>query len=112
VNTDLDTGTVGDVAALLEQVRRQQAEIERIQRGIETMEVTGGSRGNEVQVTMRGNGQVADVAIDPDALRDHDAQELGEIVMEAVNDGLRRVAEATSARFRPVIEAASRVEGF
>jgi nucleoid-associated protein EbfC len=101
-----------DVAKLMERVREQQLEVERIQRGIEAMEITGGSRHDEVQVTVHGNGQVASVAIDADALRQYDADELGDIVVEAVNDALRRLAEASSARFRPFIEAASRVEAF
>lgn len=100
-------GTPGDVAALLEQVRRQQEEIQQIQRGIESMEVTGGSRRGEVRVTVRGSGQLTNVTIEPGALSDYDAGQLGEFVTEAVNDGLRKVAEASSARFRPVIEAAS-----
>jgi DNA-binding YbaB/EbfC family protein len=111
VNSGLGSGSVGDVAALIERVRQQQEEIERIQRGVEAIEVTGGSRHDEVRVTVRGNGQVTSVAIDPDALLDYGADELGEMVMAAVNDGLRKMAEASSARFRPVVEAAARVEG-
>jgi nucleoid-associated protein EbfC len=100
--------SIPDVAKLMEQVRQQQQEVERIQRGVEAMEITGGSRHDEVQVTVRGNGQLTSVAIDPDALRQYDADELGQIVVEAVNEALRRLAEASSARFRPLIEAASR----
>ena len=101
----------GDVAALLERVRGQRDEIERIQRGVAAMEVTGRSRHDVVRVTVRGSGQLSNVTIDPDALSDYDADELGEIVMEAVNDGLRKVAEASRAKFQPVIEAASKAEG-
>jgi hypothetical protein len=100
---------IPDVAELLERVRQQQAEIERIQRGVEAMEVTGGSRHGEVRVTVRGNGQVTSVIIDPDALAQYDVHQLGDLIMEAVNDTLPRAAEATSARFRPFIEAASKV---
>lgn len=112
VDADLELPEIPDVNALLERVRKQQEEVQRIQRGVEAMEVTGASRHNEVQVTVRGNGQVTNVTIDPDALSEHDADQLGDIVKEAVNDGLRKVAEASSARFRPFIEAASRVEQF
>ena len=106
-NTSIST----DVNALLESIHAQQANIERIQRELEATEVVGASRDDEVRVTVRGNGQVTDVAIDEDALRRADAHELGELVKEAVNDGLRRVAEAGSAKFRPVIDAASPAAG-
>jgi DNA-binding YbaB/EbfC family protein len=110
VNSDFGTETVGDVAALMERVQRQQQEIEAIQRGLEAMEVTGASRRDEVRVTVRGSGQVTHVRIDPDALTDNDADQLGDLVKDAVNDGLRKVAEASAARFKPVMEAASQVE--
>jgi nucleoid-associated protein EbfC len=96
-----------DVSKLMERVRQQQEEVRRIQRGVEAMEITGGSRDREVQVTVRGTGQVTRVTIDPDAMQDYNASDLGDIVMEAVNDALRKVAEASSARFQPLIEAAS-----
>ena len=96
-----------NVNALMERIHNQQADIERIQREIEVMEVVGASRDDEVRVTIRGNGQVVGIDIDPDAHRRNDAHELGELVKEAVNDALRKVAEAGSARFQPVIEAAA-----
>lgn len=100
-----------NVNALMERIRDQQSDIERIQRELEVMEVVGASRDDEVRVTVRGNGQVVAVDIDESALRENDAYELGQLVKEAVNDGLRRVAEAGSAKFRPMIDAAESAPG-
>jgi DNA-binding YbaB/EbfC family protein len=100
-----------NVNALMERIRDQQADIERIQRELEVMEVVGASRDDEVRVTVRGNGQVVAVDIDDSALRENDAYELGQLVKEAVNDGLRRVAEAGSAKFKPMIDAAESAPG-
>ena len=47
-----------NVNALMERIQSQQADIERIQRELEVMEVVGASRDDEVRVTVRGNGQV------------------------------------------------------
>jgi DNA-binding YbaB/EbfC family protein len=96
-----------NVNALMERIRSQQADIERIQRELEATEVVGASRDDEVRVTVRGNGQVVGVDIDADALRHNDAHELGELVKEAVNEALHKVAEASSARFQPMIQAAA-----
>ncbi|GAA2040985.1 hypothetical protein GCM10009839_49140 [Catenulispora yoronensis] len=106
----IDTAT--NVEALMERIRGQQADIERIQRELEATEVVGASRDDEIRVTARGNGQVVGVDIHDEALRRNDAHELGELVKEAVNDALRKVAEAGSARFQPVIEAAAPGAGF
>lgn len=95
-----------DLDALLDQVRRQQEQVAAVQAGIEAMEVRGASRGDEVSVTLRGNGQFTDVTFHGDVLRRYGAQELGDIVLEAVNDGLARLAEATRARFEPFVEQA------
>ncbi|MBS2540014.1 YbaB/EbfC family nucleoid-associated protein [Catenulispora sp. NF23] len=100
-----------NVNALMERIRDQQADIERIQRELEVMEVVGASREDEVRVTVRGNGQVIGVDIDEQAMRENDAYELGELVKEAVNDGLRRVAETGSRKFQPMIDAAQAAPG-
>jgi len=46
------------------------------------------------------------------AAEDTEREKAQTLVLEAVNDGLRKMAEATSARFAPVIEAAGRMERF
>ena len=92
-----------DIDGLLEQVRQQQEDVARIQRSVEAMEVKGASRGNEVSVTLRGSGRFTEIAIDPEAQRRFDAENLGGLVLEAVNDGLTKLAEATRARFAPIL---------
>ena len=99
-----------DVAGLLERVRQQTDQVQRIQRAVEAMQVKGSSRNGEVTTTVQGTGRFVEISIDPETVSRYNARDLGDIVLEAVNDGLRKLAEASSARFAPVIEAASRVE--
>ncbi|MGV9294163.1 MULTISPECIES: YbaB/EbfC family nucleoid-associated protein [Amycolatopsis] len=96
---------VPDMDDLLAQVRKQTEEVQRIQRTVEAMEVKAASRQNEVTVTLRGDGRFTSVDIDQRAIREFDARTLSEIVLEAVNAGLQKLAEASSAKFAPVIEA-------
>ncbi|MBB1160160.1 MULTISPECIES: YbaB/EbfC family nucleoid-associated protein [Amycolatopsis] len=96
---------VPDMDELLAQVRKQTEEVQRIQRTVEAMEVKAASRQNEVTVTLRGDGRFTSVDIDQRAIREYDARTLSEIVLEAVNAGLQKLAEASSAKFAPVIEA-------
>jgi DNA-binding YbaB/EbfC family protein len=102
------SGQPDDVAALMERARRRQEEIQRLHRSVQAMEVTGSSRHDEVRVTVRGDRQITDVSIDADAISEYDADELGDIVKEALNDGMWRLVEASAAQFRPIIEAAER----
>jgi nucleoid-associated protein EbfC len=99
-----------DVAGLLAKVQAQQDEVMRIQKSVEAMQVKGRSRNNEVEVTVQGTGRFTEVSIDQETIRRFDHHELGDIVLEAVNDGLQKLAAASSARFAPMIEAASRIE--
>ena len=99
-----------DVDGLLEKVRRQTDQVQRIQRSVAAMTVNGTSRNGEVTVTVQGTGRFTEISIDPDTVRRYSARDLGDIVLEAVNDGLHKLAEASSARFAPVIEAAARID--
>ncbi|HEX4705996.1 MAG TPA: YbaB/EbfC family nucleoid-associated protein [Pseudonocardiaceae bacterium] len=107
MNPEMDV----DVAGLLDRVRQQTDQVQRIQRSVEAMLVKGSSRNSEVTVTVQGTGRFTEITIDPETMRRFNARDLGDIVLEAVNDGLRKLAEASSARFAPVIEAANRIEG-
>jgi hypothetical protein len=105
-----DPYAVPDMDDLLAQVRRQTDEVQRIQRSVEAMEVKAASRQNEVNVVLRGDGRFTSIDIDPRAIREYDARNLSEIVLEAVNAGLQKLAEASSAKFAPVIEASRSVQ--
>lgn len=95
-----------EIDDLLARVREQQAEVERIQKSVTELEITGYSRNNEVTVTLRGSGRFTEISIDEDVARRLDAASLGDIVLEAVNDGLKRLGEASTAKFKPVLDAA------
>ncbi len=104
-----DPYAVPDMDELLSQVRKQTEEVQRIQRTVEAMEIKAHSRQNEVTVTLRGDGRFTSIDIDPRAIREFDARNLSEIVLEAVNAGLQKLAETSSAKFAPVIAAAKNV---
>jgi DNA-binding protein YbaB len=52
-----------------------------------------------VRVTIRGTGLVVDVTIDPEAVRYYDAETLGGLVLEAINDGMRRAVVSARDKF-------------
>ncbi|HKN55350.1 MAG TPA: YbaB/EbfC family nucleoid-associated protein [Amycolatopsis sp.] len=93
-----------DLDALLAQVRRQTEDVLRIQRAVEAMEVKAASRHNEVSVVVRGDGRFTAIDIDPRAIREYDPRALSALVLEAVNAGLRRLAEASSVKFESVVK--------
>jgi nucleoid-associated protein EbfC len=101
---DIDVSV--DIADIMERIQEQQDAVERVQRDVEIMRVDGYSRSNEVTATIQGTGRFTAIDIDPDTIRRYDPYDLGAIVLEAVNDAVTRLAEATSALYAPVLEAA------
>ena len=91
------------VDELMARIHQQVQHIEEVQRSVERMEVVGHSRQGEATATLTGTGQFIEVSIDPRAMRRYDADSVGALVLEAVNDGLRRLAEASSEKFAPII---------
>ncbi|HZM74254.1 MAG TPA: YbaB/EbfC family nucleoid-associated protein [Candidatus Limnocylindrales bacterium] len=91
---------------LLAKMEAQQRRAEEMQREIQTMEITGKSRNGEVTATLKGGGQFTAVKIDPRVIQRYGPDSVGMLVVEAVNDGLRRAAEASMARFEPLIAEA------
>jgi DNA-binding protein YbaB len=94
------------VADIMARIQEQQDAVERVQHDVEIMRVDGYSRSNEVTATVQGTGRFTEISIDPDAIRRYDPYDLGAIVLEAVNDAMARLSEATAALYAPVLEAA------
>jgi DNA-binding protein YbaB len=107
----MDSGgyTDPEVAEMVEHLTRQQDEIAQVQKSVEAMMIKGSTRGREVVATMRGTGDLAEVSIDPAALRRYDAHDVGTLVTEAVNDARRRLAKASEERFAPFLAVADRL---
>jgi nucleoid-associated protein EbfC len=82
-----------NVNQMMAQVQQMQREMELAQQELaqEVVEATAG--GGAVRVKMSGDLQVREVRIDPAALDPEDAEILGEMVLTAMNDALRKAQE-------------------
>jgi DNA-binding protein YbaB len=90
------------VEELMAKVQEQQERVFEIQRAVEQLEITAFTANSEVTVKLRGNGRFTEVVVDPRAMR-YDAETLGALVVEAVNSGLTKLAEATKKKFEPIM---------
>ncbi|MBI4944301.1 MAG: YbaB/EbfC family nucleoid-associated protein [Actinobacteria bacterium] len=91
------------LAAMVQQAQVQAQQIQDVQREIGVSTVTGRAGNGMVNVTVRGTGQITDISIDPDAVRYYDAGTLGAVVLEAVNDGVRRAVTLARDRYAEVM---------
>ena len=82
-----------NIGQLMRQAQQLQANMQKAQEQLGSVEVTGESGGGMVKVTMNGRHEVRRVEIDP-AVAGSDREMLEDLVAAACNDATRRVGEA------------------
>jgi len=88
-----------------DEIEWQRKRIEEIERAVMAMEVTGRSRRGEVTAVIKGTGQFTKLKIDPRLAGKHSLEAISSLVLEAVNDGVRQLNEATRKRFEPLVSS-------
>ena len=92
-----------EIEQLLADLNAHQERVFAQQRALEATEFTVSVADGDVLVRLLGTGQLAEVRIDPPAMRRYDAEELGTLIVEAVNSGTARVLQAGRERFAPLL---------
>ena len=87
-----------DMNDMMQQAQRMQLELARAQDEIREMTSTATSGGGMVKVAAAGDGTVKSIEINPEAIDPSDPEMLQDMVLVAVNEALRGVAEAGEAR--------------
>jgi DNA-binding YbaB/EbfC family protein len=83
----------GDVQRMMKQFRKFQEDMERLQEEVGRRTVEASAGGGAVRVTCSGKGELVSVAIDPAAVDPADVEMLQDLIVAAVNEGLRRAHE-------------------
>lgn len=84
----------GGMGNLMKQAQQMQANMEKVQKELANLEITGQAGGGMVKVVMTGKHDVKRVSIE-DALFEDDKEMLEDLIAAAVNDAVRQV-EKTS----------------
>jgi len=87
----------GGIGNLMKQAQKLQADMQKAQEELASLEVTGQSGGGMVSVIMTGRHDVKRISID-DSLVGDDKEMLEDLVAAAVNDAVRQVEEKTQER--------------
>ncbi|MEC4677249.1 MAG: YbaB/EbfC family nucleoid-associated protein [Nitrospirota bacterium] len=85
---------------MMKQAQELQARMAKMQAeaGEKTVEATAG--GGMVIVVVNGRQEVLSVTIDPEVVNPDDVEMLQDLVMAAVNDGIRKTQEAMSEQMK------------
>jgi len=91
-----------NVQKMMKQVQKMQAEMAKAQEALahETVEASAG--GGAVTVVVNGHQEVQSIKIDPSAVDPNDVEMLEDLVLAAVNEGLRKSQELAAEKMSKI----------
>jgi nucleoid-associated protein EbfC len=88
----------GNMSNLMKQAQQLQANMQRAQAEIATLEVTGEAGGGMAKVTMTGKHEVRRVVLDPSIVSSDDKDMLEDLIAAAINDAVQKVERTTQEK--------------
>ena len=95
-------GMPANMNNLIKQAQKMQKQMEDAQASLETEEVTASAGGGAVQVTVSGKKEITKVVIDKEVVDPDDVEMLQDLIMAAVNEGLRQIDELSNQRMNSI----------
>jgi DNA-binding YbaB/EbfC family protein len=84
---------------LMKQAQQMQAKLATLQKELETREVESSSGGGMVKVKVNGKQELLSIEINKDCVDPNDVEMLEELVMTAINQGLKESQEMFNVVF-------------
>jgi DNA-binding YbaB/EbfC family protein len=89
--------SIGEMGNLLKQAQEMQARMAKIQEELGQKTVQGSAGGGMVQVTVNGQFNLTAIQIEPSVIKAEEKEMLEDLILAAVNDGMRKAREMASA---------------
>lgn len=83
---------------LMKQAQQMQAKMAKMQEELEAKTVEASAGGGVVKVVVNGKQELLDIKIDPDAVDPEDVEMLEDLILAAVNEGMRKVADMVNEK--------------
>jgi DNA-binding YbaB/EbfC family protein len=94
--------SAGGGGGMMSQFKKLQEQMEAAQNRLADMTVTSSVGGGAIQVTMTGDQQCRSVIIDPELIKDADAEMLQDLILSAVNQALDKSRDLASSEMGPL----------
>ena len=91
------TGGGGNMQKQMQQMQAVQRMMEEKQAEIEAMETSASSGGGAVSVTVTGKKEIKAIELKPEVVDPDDIEMLQDLIMVAVNEGIRQIEEMANA---------------
>ncbi|HHX62737.1 MAG TPA: YbaB/EbfC family nucleoid-associated protein [Epulopiscium sp.] len=95
-------GGMPNMNNLMKQAQKMQKQMEKTQAELQEKEVTATAGGGVVKVVVTGKRELKSITIDPEVVDPDDVETLEDLVMAAVNEGLRQAEELTNKEMAKV----------
>ena len=95
-------GGGGAGGGMMNQIRRLQEQMEAVQAQLAIDTVTASVGGGAIKVTMTGDQKCKSIEIDPELLKDADAEMLQDMLLSVVNMALDQSRQMQSDRMGPL----------
>ena len=92
----------GDMQKQLKQLQAMQAEMEQTQAELAEKTVTTTAGGGAVEVTINGLREITALKIDKDVVDPDDVEMLQDLVIAAVNEGVRQISELEESEMNKI----------
>jgi len=95
-------GGMNNMQGMMKKVQKMQADMLKLQEELKTrtMEITTG--GGAVTLVVNGKKELSSIKIDPAAVDPEDVEMLQDLIVTAVNEGMRKIDEMTEKEMSKV----------
>ena len=93
---------IGGMGDLLKQAQEMQGRIAKIQEELGQKTVEGSAGGGMVRVTVNGQFNLSTVKIEPSVITAEEKEMLEDLILAAVNDGMRKAREMVSTEMSKI----------
>ncbi|MEI6315169.1 MAG: YbaB/EbfC family nucleoid-associated protein [Syntrophus sp. (in: bacteria)] len=87
---------------IMKQAKKMQERMARLQQELETKTVDASSGGGMVSVVVNGKFEIISLKIEKDVVSAEDVEMLQDLVMAAVNEGVRKAQEMATAEMSKI----------
>jgi nucleoid-associated protein EbfC len=93
---------IGGMGNLLKQAQEMQSRMAKIQEELAQKTVDGSAGGGMVQVTVNGQLALTAITIDPSVINSEEKEMLEDLIMAAINDGMRKARDMASTEMSKI----------
>lgn len=93
---------MGNMQKMMKQVQKMQADMAKLQEELGDKTVEASAGGGMVRVIVSGKQEIKEISISPEAVDPEDIEMLQDMILAAVNEGLRKSQEMVAAEMAKV----------